>query len=449
MTDDDQVRSLLAMAAELTDDIEPPIRPLLARGRRERKLRAALSVLSVAVIAAAAFALPPIVRAFDHSQTVPFGSKVPPGPLPAHLAQPVPGPSAGQLTHFRWSSLQSSPLGPVSQPALAWTGKDLLELSGPHGAVTRNEGAAFNLATRTWRTIEVPNTIDLTGAFSVWTGQQLLVTNGRLPLEGPAPILGARAGLYDPPRHRWTFTNMPFDLAGASQLTGAWTGRIIVVAGVSGGRIVAAGYDPATRQWRDLSPALPARHPAAQLAMTSTGRRVIAWSLWSRGKKVSANGYAIYSGVDVLALGPAGRWTTITDRWPQRTEIQGPLFAGGAILIPPGQVWCGTLCRGPGGQSRAQLADATTLALTSLPAGPLDPRPGIEPPVWLWNGRVALAADIRLESLSRMAAFDPSSRHWVSLPIPPGHPLMAANPIWAGRQLLLLTASGGLLSFHG
>ena len=391
MTDEDQIRSLLTLAAELPDDIEAPVRPLLARGRRERKLRASLSVLSVVVIAAAAFALPPIVRALDPSQIITAGPRVPAGLFPDHPNGPSPGPLGTQLASFRWSALPPSPLGPVSQPILAWTGKDLLELSGPQGGVTRNEAAAFNLATSAWRTIWIPNTIDLTGAFSVWTGRKLFVTDGRFPLEGPPPRVGALAGLYDPARDHWTFTNMPFELADARQLAAAWTGRVIVVAGVSRGRVVAAEYNPATRRWHDLSPALPARHPADQLAMTSTGRRVIVWSLWSRGKKVSANGYAIYSGVDVLALGPAGRWTTITGHWPQHTEVQGPLSAGGAILIPPGQVWCGTLCRSPGGESRAQLADAATLALTSLPAGPLDPHLGIEPPVWLWTGRTALA----------------------------------------------------------
>ena len=47
-----------------------------------------------------------------------------------------------------------------------------------------------------------------------------------------------------------------------------------------------------------------------------------------------------------------------------------------------------------------------------------------------------------------MAALDPASSHWVSLPTPPGHQLIAANPIWAGQQLLLLTLTGKLLSFH-
>jgi hypothetical protein len=48
-----------------------------------------------------------------------------------------------------------------------------------------------------------------------------------------------------------------------------------------------------------------------------------------------------------------------------------------------------------------------------------------------------------------MAAFDPGLHRWHSLRVPPDRALIAANPVWAGRQLLLLTEGGGLLSFHG
>ena len=108
MTDEDQIRSLLTLAAELPDDIEAPVRPLLARGRRERKLRASLSVLSVVVIAAAAFALPPIVRALDPSQIMTAGPRVPAGLFPDHPNGPSPGPLGTQLASFRWSALPPS-----------------------------------------------------------------------------------------------------------------------------------------------------------------------------------------------------------------------------------------------------------------------------------------------------------------------------------------------------
>jgi len=117
MTDEDQIRSLLTLAAELPDDIEAPVRPLLARGRRERKLRASLSVLSVVVIAAAAFALPPIVRALDPSQIMTAGPRVPAGLFPDHPNGPSPGPLGTQLASFRWSALPPRP-GLAAHPRL-------------------------------------------------------------------------------------------------------------------------------------------------------------------------------------------------------------------------------------------------------------------------------------------------------------------------------------------
>ena len=448
MTDEQQIRSLLTLAAELPDDIEPPVRPLLDRARRERKLRAVLSLLSVVVIAAAAFALPPIVRALGPAQISPAGPRVPAGLFPAHPAEPPPGPSAAQLARFRWSALPPSPLGPVSQPVLAWTGHDLLELSAPQGGVTRNEGAAFNPATRTWRTIQVPNTIGLAGAVGVWTGQQLFVTNGRFPPDW-APGVGAPAGLYNPANNHWTFTDMPVEL-GSSQLSAAWTGRVIVVAGVSRGRIEAAAYNPATRHWSMISPTLPARHPARYIAMVATASRLILWSFWDR-VKVYKHSASDRAGIDVLALS-GGTWRDVTGRWPQEQDVASPIFTGHAILISPSGIWCGRICSPPPTFSHpGYVVNAVTLHRTAIPIGPL----GQADPPFTWTGRAVIAIDLdvsgRRPALREddMALWDPAADRWRHLPAPPGYPRLSSPPVWAGRQFMLLTASGGLLSFHG
>ena len=248
---------------------------------------------------------------------------------------------------------------------------------------------------------------------------------------------------------------MPLELAAARQLTGAWTGRVIAVAGVSRGRIVAAAYNPATRHWSIISPTLSAHHPASEMAMVAIPGRLLIWSLWSRTTTTSNNDLTrVTSGIDVLALGPAGHWTNVTAHWPQHEVVANPAYANGTILIPPGGVWCGA-CYPPPYVYPARLANAATLALTTVPPGPLVTHTNPEPSFWLWNGRAALAADITDNSdspfphplISKLAAFDPPSRSWHILPAPPGHPPIAANSIWAGQELLLLTLNG-LLSFH-
>lgn len=449
MSDEQQVRSLLALAAEPPDEVQAPVQLLLDQGRRARRFRAAISVLGVAAVAAATFALPPIIRSLSHGRS-----------SPAPTANQPPGPTAAQLSRFRWSALPPSPLGPRSQPLLAWTGKYLIELGGQRGLTggeTAYGGAAFDPATGRWHRIaQIPNNIGLTDALTIWTGHELFVTNGELPSHPPSPLYGAPAGLYDPASNQWSGTEMPRQLLGARQMVGAWTGQVILIAGILHGHIQAAALTPATRHWRMITPRLPTRQLPYDLALVATANRVILWSMWTRTKQ-AGNSEKIWSGVDVLTLG-RGRWTTITGDWPQERVVEDPTFASGQILIPPGQIWCGW-CPGPPRESQATLADSGTLALTTLPYGPLA-KPLIEPPIWLWNGRTVVAGQIApsmssapngnvLTWLSRMAAYDPATGRWTVLPGPHGTVFMGANPLWAGRELLLLTPNGDLLAFHG
>lgn len=467
MNDEQQIRSLLALAAEPSDQVQPPVEQMVERGRRARKVRAAVSVLGVAAVMAATLALPPIIRSLSPGSSGPPGVvRHPPDIFPGYLAQ-QPGPSAAQLSHFRWSASATSPLGGLSQPLLVWTGRDLLELGGVRNGKTSNDGAAYNPSSGRWRPIApIPAEIGLTGAVSTWTGHELFVTNGTVPSDW-APAVGAPAGLYDPATNRWSTTDLPRQLLGLVLRAAVWTGRDIVVAavgaqgdvgnaGVAAWRRAVASYDPSAKRWHVVTPQLPVGHHPVDLALVATPRRVILWSLWSRTKKISKNGYAISSGLDVLALGPDGRWKTVTGGWPQHRAVEDPVYRNGTIFVPPGQIWCGT-CSHPAFDYPAHLTDAATLAQRAVPAGPLVHHPGIEPPIWLWNGRCALAANVSTSGpdpaqrawISQMAVFDPQADQWTRLPVPAGRPPFAANPLWAGRELLLLTANGRLLAFHG
>jgi hypothetical protein len=189
--------------------------------------------------------------------------------------------------------------------------------------------------------------------------------------------------------------------------------------------------------------------------MVATPTRVLLWSLWARDI-ATKNGGTIRSGIDVLALGATGRWNNVTGNWPQARSVDGPVYAGGKVLIPPAQIWCGT-CPHPFGDSPAKLAGAQTLAVTTIPAGPLVTQPLTEPPIWLWTGRTALAATLDTSAssktapdgrLAKLAAYDPLSRRWYVLPSPPARPALGAGPILAGDRLLVLTLDGSLLSLH-
>src|SRR5262249_34078026 len=137
--------------------------------------------------------------------------------------------SAAELSRSHWSTLPQSPLGRRSNPILAWTGKDLLEVGGTRNGVFQRTGAAFSSITR--RSHAIPTShrnVGLSGgALSVWTGHRLFVASSK-----PARVLrgtccrGAPAGLYDPATNRWTTTeSLPGQLVGLELTTPVWTGH--------------------------------------------------------------------------------------------------------------------------------------------------------------------------------------------------------------------------------
>jgi hypothetical protein len=459
MSDEQSLRGLLARAAELPDDIEPPVQRLLGQARRVRaRRRAAFAVLSVIAVAIVA-AVPPLVRSLGAGNLEAAPVVPPSGLFPARPQSAPGGPAAGQLSRFRWSALPPSPLGRRSQPVLAWTGGELIELAGPNGPASAPSGwngaaAAFSPATGSWHLIRpVPDTIRLPGAFSLWAGRQLFVTNASIPPDETAAI-GTSAALYDPVTNRWTATPLPQQVADSTQLVATWTGQVIVVAGVRSGQISAAALDPATGRWTLLlGPVLPARHPARYLSIVATPGRVILWSLWDR--VVPGNGgFADYAGVDVLALGRDGAWSNVTHGWPQQLNVPSPVYTGSAILVSPSQIWCGTACSPPAPiSSSGLLADPATLRTTVIPPGPL----GQATPAFVWTGggiiAVNLYSDITGPGTRRIrpgdtASYDPATGRWHVLPAPPGYPALSAAPVWAGTQLLELTNAGELLAFH-
>ena len=467
MSDEQQVRALLARAAELPDDVQPPVQALIGQARRRRVWRNALAVVAVAVVAAAGFTLPAVIRGIGSGGLLPAGS--PPGDLfPAGSGRPLgpgPGPSAAAMAGFRWSTLPPSPLGARSQPLVAWAGRELIELGGFRKGVSQYDGAAFSPATGRWRMIApVRSNVGFLNAVDVWTGHQLFVANGQnescLITQHAKSALARclpHAGLYDPVTNTWSVTLLPRQMDGLDLTAAVWTGRVVVLVGVNTAHALlgVAAYNPASGRWRMITPALPADHPPVGAAIVATPDRLILWSLWSKSTRQSATSVAVASGIDVLALGPAGQWHTITGNWPQHKVVADPAYSNGTILIPPGQIWCG-ICSHPSFTYQAELTSPRTLDRTPIPAGPLAPHPGIEPGIWLWTGRAAIAANTssygpaaeQLMTISQLGSYNPATKHWHLLPLPPGSPPIAASPLWTPTQLLLLTATGKLLAFR-
>lgn len=454
MTADENTRALLTLAAELPDDVQAPVLRLVARGRSQRRLRAAASALTACGLVAAAIAGAAVVRTADRP-IVP--------PAPAHRPDVPPGPTATQLTRFHWSTLPASPLGNRSDPLLTWTGRELLEIGGNDSAGhTTQDGAAYDPGTGRWHLIApIRANVGTTNVVSTWTGRQLFVTNDqpakcalRQPVSAAALVqCPPTAGLYDPATDRWTYTPLPKPMRGLNLRAAVWNGREVILAGtgMTQFRIVVAAYDPATRRWAMITPSLPSDHPPLTASLVATSDRVLLWSMWSRSKKVSAKRYATYSGIDIMALGARNHWSTVKASWPQHEIVNSPTYAGHQIFVPPGLIYCGIGRRCPSGFLAAHLADPRTLAPTTIPGGPLNIPNTLEPGIWLWDGAAALVAtaigavDAKFTALT---AYDPATGQWHALPVPPGSPLVTAGPLWANRQVFVLTKAGKLLTFR-
>jgi hypothetical protein len=451
MSDEDRIRSLLTLAADLPDDVQAPVGSLLERGQRRRRLRAAAAVIGAAVVVAGAVTIPVAIRSLGTGQTpVRNPARVFPGLPPV---KPT-GPTAVQLIHFRWSTLAPSPLGPRSGPLLTWTGRYLIELGGLKKGNATEDGAVYDSATRHWRHVApLTANVGFSNAVQTWTGRQLFVTNDQVaPCPGGVPDTRClpHAGLYDPATNRWTYTLLPKQLDGLELQAAAWTGRDVILAAVGNGRLSVGSFDPATGRWTMITPRLPASHPPVAAELVASPARVLLWSMWSKTIKQSKNSYTVRSGIDVLSLGRTG-WSTVTGNWQQHQTVDNPSYAGGQIFLAPSQIWCG-LCSHPFVNFQARLVDPATLAASKIPDGPLVTRHIFQPPIWVWTGRTAIAATTGPQSsstqhITKMAAYDPQTNSWHYLPSPP-RTATAPTPAWAGTQLFLLTSTGALLTLH-
>ena len=153
------------------------------------------------------------------------------------------------------------PPAPISQrniPAVVWTGSELIVWAGMDAdRATLDDGAAFDLATGTWRVI-APAPIDARlGATAAWTGTEMVVWGGQTAYSNGASLLDGAA--YNPTTDTWRpLPEGPFD-SWESGATGVWAGDELVVVGFeasqAGERYPMAAYDPATNEWRPLADA--------------------------------------------------------------------------------------------------------------------------------------------------------------------------------------------------
>jgi spore germination protein GerM len=213
----------------------------------------------------------------------------------------------------------------------------------------------------------------------------------------------------------------PAPIAIDAMLTSVWTGREMLVYGVSGvapdGNFlkavnVAAAYDPATRRWRTL----PRPIGRAQYL---------------------GNHHAVWTGKEMLVWGTRA-FDPATNRWRRLP----PPPAGGGIVVWTGREmlgWGGGCC-GDASADGAAYHPATN-TWRRLARAPLA---GRQDPTGAWTGRELIifpGRDPDGKVLEGAAAYNPRTDTWrriASLPLPPP----GANAVWDGREVLVAGGTG-------
>lgn len=184
-----------------------------------------------------------------------------------------------------WQPMPAAPLA-ARHAGGVWTGTELVIIGGqawgPAGSTAFADGAAYNPATRTWRTLP-PLPGPVVDATITWTGTEIFVVGGARPGEAGF-TLSAKAMAYNPVSNAWRrLADMPMSRFNHMAV---WTGSQLLVWGGqttpvtdSLGSYTAppygVAYDPATDRWAPM-PKSPLRGRTSAISVW-TGTEMIIW----------------------------------------------------------------------------------------------------------------------------------------------------------------------------
>jgi N-acetylneuraminic acid mutarotase len=359
-----------------------------------------------------------------------------------------PGQPAG------WSSLPDAPLAVRYDHVAAWTGDEMVVWGGRDRNETYfRDGAAYDPRARTWRMLPDAPVDGRVGGVSAWTGEELVVLGGwgaRMrdgvainPDDDAAMTYHRDGAAYDPATDSWR-TIAPFPLKPRTAAAVAWTGRELLVWGgyrfnVGPVRFFSDGaaYNPVTDTWRVL--------PAAPISARAGHSTV-----WTGTEFVIYGGVASMGRFDGFRDGAA--YDPKADVW--RPIAEGPATKGDPGMKFNATAWTGTEMLMWTGRTTAGYHPARDrwrpLAEDPLPGFTRL----VGPDAVEWTGTQMLTWGGWAEvgdggPQSDGAAYDPAQDTWTLLeesPLPArdGHSL-----VWTGSELLIWggeTFSEGILS---
>ena len=434
-------------------DVPEVLFPEARRRRRRRWLTgAAVATLAAAIVGAG--------LAAAGSGSGGGGARAAATDPPTGAPGTAPGP-AGDLAGGKWS-----PLAPPSGGAekswylAAWTGKYVIAWGSGSPCCTTpagrpangssEQGAAFNPASNTWRSIP-PAPVDFTVESTAWTGRQVLVwgsATGRVAGTTRNVLWG-----FDPATWRWKRLAPP-PIGPRSDARVLWGGTRLIVVGGQGPSALellnGAAYNPANDRW-SLLPAMPhfvsgpgSKEEPVGLTPAWANGALYVWVTRQVSRSCGTGCGEISAKVQAL------RWSPGSSRW-----LPGPTPPPGVSILGSTSETMGTSIALLGGSScLPEMSCLPTLGKTFSLWSPTTGKWSSIPsnaalrdePAFAWTGRRLVAVSPYLTTAGYVvggyaAAFRPVGGSWnslPSLPVPMGPPTGPAfsGTVWTGSELI-------------
>ncbi len=204
------------------DGVRPNAAPMsgVVRRARQHRQRRIGGVLAGAGVVTGLVAV--VVTRGDDSQRIVDGT-IPTTPVsltPDTVGATTPSSEVASDAGGTWTALPPSPLSDREGSVVVWSGTEFIVWGGRSGLMAHRDGAAYNPATNTWRSIAM-NTWAHPGGHAVWDGHEMVVA--------------AKSGgaVYDPVADKWTdLPDIDIDAVGGVGISDlVWTGTAVVAIG--------------------------------------------------------------------------------------------------------------------------------------------------------------------------------------------------------------------------
>ena len=258
-----------------------------------------------------------------------------------------------------------------------------------------------------------------TGHAAVWTGDIALIWGGSRSGQFTFGDMATDGLTFDPEENRWRGVPAP-ELPPFNPEAAAWTGEELIAVGGTVRppyRVVAAGYDPRHRTWRELGFPFE-RHSGFEGVWT--GSELVLWGGPDHSSRPFRRG---------LAYDPT------SDTW--RRTSAAPVGGRWSHSV----VWTGTeMIVWGGGDANSDLAtgaayDPASDSWRELPAAPISARQWM-PLTWTGSEMVVWGGSSVSRNQSDGAAYDPATNSWRTLAASPLSGRHYHSATWTGKEIV-------------